>query len=191
MPDFIKDILTILQTILSLAACILAFWLPKKIKWEQMYSQLISDYCGYDFGAAVMGIVLFFHNDCCNNIDNISSRYKDRFYKDFSLENSTEISLDNDKNLHLQRRLLVQFYCQLDLCARSVFIGKRRVQKDFSSKEANLLKILYYMNEAANKEPIFMDISTEERIRNNKNGINSYISHIYELLKDSPEYIRQ
>lgn len=190
MTDFAKDILTIVQTILSLSACILAFWIPKKIKWEQMYSQLLTDYCGYDFGAAVMGVVLFFHNDCNNNVDNIPDRYKERFLKDFSIENNNS-SVPNDKNLHLQRRLLVQFYCQLDLCARSIFIGKRRVQKDFSSKEANLLKILYFMNEAANTEPIFMDISSDERIRHDKHGINSYISNIYSLLKDSPEYIRQ
>lgn len=191
MPEYIKDMLTVIQTISSLAACILAFWIPKKIKWEQIYSQLLTDYCGYDFGAAVMGIVLFFHNDCKNQIENIQKCYKKRFASDFYGTDDNKTSISNDKNLHLQRRLLVQFYCQLDLCARSIFIGKRRVQKDFSSKEANLLKILYYMNEAANEEPIFLDISTDERIRNDKNGINSYISHIYILLKGAPEYIRQ
>lgn len=191
MPDLLKDILTIIQTITSLAACLLAFLIPKKIKWEQMYSQLLTDYCGYDFGAAVMGVVLFFHDDCENTISNIPKKYNDRFCKDFSLKCDKKTTIPNDRNLHLQRRLLVQFYCQLDLCARSIFIGKRRVQKDFSSKEANLLKILYYMNEAANNEPIFKDISTDERIRNDKNGINSYISHIYSLLKKSPEYIQQ
>ncbi|MBR7064292.1 MAG: hypothetical protein IKI31_04015, partial [Treponema sp.] len=141
----------------------------------------------------VMGIVLFFHDDCEKEIDNISQRYGEIFQIQFSKDKKTGnyFSVPNDNSLHLQRRLLVQFYVQLDLCARSFFIGKKRVQKDFTSKEANLLKILYYMNEAANKEPIFMDISTSERIENGKRGINSYISHIYSILKNSPEYVRQ
>lgn len=197
MPELLKDVLVIVQTLLSIAACVLAILIPQKIKWEQKYSQLLCDYYSYDVGAAVMGIVLFFHDDCKNNIDLIPIKYKAIFKKQFKMrrpEGDTSqnyFTVPNEKNLHLQRRLLAQFYIQLDLCARSIFIGKKRVQKDFTSKEANLLKILYYMNEVASTEPIFKDISTDERIKNDKKGMNFYISDIYSILKNSPEYIRQ
>ena len=56
------DLFTIIQTIASVVACIIAVFIPRKISWEQMYTQLLSEYLGYDFGAAVMGIVFFFNN---------------------------------------------------------------------------------------------------------------------------------
>ena len=65
------DLFTIIQTIASVVACIIAVLIPKKISWEQMYTQLLSEYLGYDFGAAVMGIVFFFNKDCDCEIKNI------------------------------------------------------------------------------------------------------------------------
>lgn len=192
----LKDyILPIIQTIAAILACVLAVYIPKKISWEQMYSQLLSDYCGYDFGAAVMGVVLFFNQDCRCNIESVQAKYKDWFKKQFENQltrgnpnyqnTNAEYKIPNDQNLHYQRRLLTQFYFLLDQCARSPFIGKRRVQKDFSSKEANLLKVLYYMNLAAESSDVFMDISVDDRIPPNPKSINKYIKHIYGILKNA------
>ena len=46
------------------------------------------------------------------------------------------------------------------------------------------------MNEVAESEGIFMDISTEDRIPSNTKGINKYIKHIYSLLNDAKVYVR-
>ncbi len=192
----LKDyILPIIQTVAAILACVLAVYIPKKISWGQMYSQLLSDYCGYDFGAAVMGVVLFFNQDCRCNIENVQAKYKDWFNKQFAnqlrennpnFENSkADYKIPNDQNLHYQRRLLTQFYFLLDQCARSPFIGKRRVQKNFSSKEANLLKVLYYMNLAAESSDVFMDIGVDDRIPSNPKSINKYIKHIYGILRNA------
>ncbi len=190
MEIFIKDIISIIQTAVAIVACILAIWIPKKISWEQLYSNLLIDYYSYDFGAAIMGIVYFFNKDCNNDIDRIQTEYVKKIKELF--KNNTVVNKDvpNDQNLYYQRRLLTQFYYQLDLCARSHFIGKKRIQRDFSSKEANLLKILFYMNKATESPEIFMDISTDDRLPKNPKGINSYIKHIYSVLKDTPNYIR-
>ena len=161
-----------------------------------MYSQLLSDYCGYDFGAAIMGVVFFFYKDCGCDAGKIQEKYAECFKKQFENQmnrgntncncGNAKDEIPNDKNLHYQRRLLSQFYFLLDQCARSPFIGKRRVQKDFSSKEANLLKVLYYMNEAATDAPgVFMDISIDDRIPPNPKSINKYVKHIYGILKDA------
>ena len=188
-----KDILPIIQTVAAILACFLAVYIPQKIKWEQMYSQLLSDYCGYDFGAAVMGVVFFFNQDCDRDVGKIQEKYTDWFKKQFEnqikLANPNyqnikiEYKIPNDQNLHYQRRLLTQFYFLLDQCARTPFIGRRRVQKDFSSKEANMLKVLYYMNLAAESSDVFMDISVDDRIPPNPKSINKYIKHIYGVLK--------
>ena len=146
----------IIQIVLSVIACVFAWFIPKRIMWEQTYSSLMSDYRSYDFGIAVQGIVEFFAVDCNYDVKNIKGEYERRFVRDvydldlhgmFSLEtvreklkgrNPAEIRVKSpDLCLHYQRRLLAQFYYQLDLCARSPFIGKRRVCRDFTSREAD------------------------------------------------------
>ena len=182
-----SDCVSILVAIITLIATV---YIPKKIKWEQMYTQLLSDYRGYDFGAAIMGVIFFFHEDCSCDVEKIKRKYTEWFNREFKNKRNDDNKLSNDQNLHYQRRLLTQFYYLLDQCARSRFIGKKRVQKDFSSKEANLLKVLYYMNEAASSDGIYMDISTADRIPPNAKSINVYIKHIYDLLRKSKPYIR-
>lgn len=179
----------IIQCIFAFFACILAWWIPYKIKWEQLYQQLISEYRGYSFGVAIMEIGLFFRNECLNNVDNIQKNYLNHFKNDFDKEKCSP-QQSSENILHYQRRLLTQFYYQLDLCAKSIFIGKRRVQRDFSSKESDLLKILFYMNEAALSSKVFVDITCSDGIPLTKKDINSYIRHIYCVLKESPNYIR-
>ena len=143
----------IIQTCLAGLACVLAILIPVKISWEQRYSQLLADYRGYDFGAAVIGITMFFHNNCKNDVNLIQKEYKKIFD--------------------------AQFNNQL-----------KRIQKDFTSKEANLLKILYYMNDAAVTDGIFMDITTDDRLTPNAQSINKYIKHIYNVLKYAKPYVR-
>lgn len=185
----------IIQTILAAFACMLTILIPVKISWEQRYSQLLADYRGYDFGAAVMGITMFFHKNCKNDVNLIQKEYKKIFDAQFDnqLKQNSQKHLyivSNDQNLHFQRRLLTQFYWDLDQCASSIFIRKKRIRKDFTSKEANLLKILYYMNDAAVTDGIFMDITTDDRLTPNAQSINKYIKHIYNVLKYAKPYVR-
>ena len=190
MEIIFKYIIPAIQTIAAIAACIFAIWIPKKIAWEQLYSNLLIDYYSYDFGAAIMGVIYFFNKDCNNDIDRIQVEYVKKIKELFKNNSVVNKEVPNDQNLYYQRRLLTQFYYQLDLCTRKRFIGKKRIQRDFSSKEANLLKILYYMNKATESPEIFMDVSTDDRLPRNSKGINSYIKHIYSVLKDAPDYIR-
>ena len=191
---FTEIIAPSLQIILAFVACFLACFIPKKISWEQRYSQLLADYRGYDFGAAVMGIIIFFNKSCHNDINQIEKEYTAIFKKQFENQLSKNYTSDkyvsNDQNLHFQRRLLTQFYWDLDQCATSHYISKKRIQRDFTSKEANLLKILYYMNDASQTAGIYMDITTDDRLTPNPQSINKYIKHIYNILKDAKPYVR-
>lgn len=113
------EIVTMIQTVFSVLGFIAAILIPEKIKWEQTYSSLLSDYRGYDFAAAIQGIINFFHDDCERNIERIPKVYKEKYGNKAEKEN-----LSNDKNLHYQRRLLNEFYWQLYECAKSPWIGK-------------------------------------------------------------------
>lgn len=178
------DCISLFIAFLTLIATI---WIPHKIKWEQLYQQLLSEYRSHDFGVAIMEIGMFFHDDCNNDVSNIPEKYAERFRHDFYEDKKNTAK---EHNLHYQRRLLTQFYYQLDLCAKSFSIGKKRIQRDFSSKESDLLKIVFYMNETSGSPEIFIDIKTYDRIGNVKKGINTYIKHIYSILKQSPNYVR-
>ena len=186
----VSMILSIIQIIIGILALIVAFWIPKKIEWEQRYSQLLSDYRSHDFGEAIFEIGRFFHEVCNNDVSNIEAEYIKRFKADYYPSNQLSTSKQTSSKLHYQRRLLSQFYWDLDQCAHSKFIRKNRIKKDFSSKEANLLKILYYLNLAAESPEVFMDLSCDDRLAPNAKSINVYIKDVYNLLKDSPSYIR-
>lgn len=190
-----SDIMAIAQVFIGILAIVVAWFIPRKIEWAQLYSQLLSDYYKSEFGAAVMGLVFFFYKDCKRDVKNIKNEYVNRFKETFEnqideKQSGNEYKIPNEQNLHYQRRLLTQFYYQLDLCSRSFFIGKRKIQKDFTSKEASLLKILYFMNEATSSPEIFMDISTDEQIPKRTKDINEYIKHLYDVLKTSKSYVR-
>ena len=178
------DVFTLIIAILTFIATIT---IPHRIKWEQFYQQLLSDYRSHDFGVAIMEIGLFFHDNCSNDVSNIPKEYAARFNHDFYTDKE---NVSKEHNLHYQRRLLTQFYYQLDLCAKPFRIGKKRIQRDFTSRESDLLKILFYMNEASQQSDVFIDITTPDRIGPCKKGMNSYIKDMYSILKESPKYVR-
>lgn len=187
-----SDILALVQIFIAVIACGLAVYIPEKIKWEQRYSQLLSDYRGYDVAAAVQGLVQFFVNDCKRDVEKIKREYEKHF--DNEIENPKEdVRIDNDKNLHYQRRLLNAYFYELNECAKRRFlIGKKRVGRDFTKNEASIIKILYFMNiAAAESELIFKNISTDERIPKSRRlkGMNKSIVQVYEILKDSKKYM--
>lgn len=187
MVQKMNFIIDILSFAVAIAALYFAIRIPHRIKWEQFYQQLLSDYRSHDFGVAIMEIGMFFNKQCSNDISKIPEEYAARFHHDFG---SGKEKTPKEHNLHYQRRLLTQFYYQLDLCANSSYIGKKRIQRDFTSKESDLLKILFYMNEASQQPGVFIDITTADRVGPCKKGMNSYIKDMYSILKKSPGYVR-
>lgn len=204
--DF-EEVMTLIQTICSVLAVILAWYIPKKIKWDQFYSNLISEYRSYDFAIAVQSVVEFFTLDCDSDVTKIPEKYKERFMKEIygiqesfpeTLDDLKEIDKknllqkDSDKTLHFQRRLLTQFYWELNSCLKSSFVGRRHVKKDFTKSESKIIKILYYMNEAVdNDEILYKDICFDERLPSIKRakGINKSLVHLSEELKNTKRYI--
>ena len=181
-----KQMTDIIQIAISVVACVLAYLIPKRIMWEQSYSSLLSDYRSYDFGIAVQGIVEFFSVVCNYDVKNIKKEYERRFKEDIEKiqEKSPELCL------HYQRRLLAQFYYQLDLCARSPFIGKRRVRRDFTSREADIVRLLYLMGMSVNdSDVLFKDISCDERVPRSARGLSRSLADIYHLLRASKPYM--
>lgn len=183
----------IASLVVAIIACILAWLIPEKIKWEQLYSSLITEYRSFSFGLAVQGVVDFFHDKCECDVSRIPKKYKERFHSDFEKLNKRNGEIPYEQVLHFQRRMLSQYFYQLDLCARHWIIGKRRIQRDFTKSEANITKVLYYMNVAVEEnDELFKDISCYDRVPQSEHvkGLKNYISHIHHILKETPRYLR-
>ena len=69
----VEQMTGIIQCFLSLLACILAWIIPEKIKWEQKYNSLCDVYRSMEYGAAIQSIVDFFVFDCSKDVSKIHS----------------------------------------------------------------------------------------------------------------------
>jgi len=124
---------------------------------------------------AVQGIVEFFTIDCKNDSNKIKDMYEKRFIKeiygnDFLKKGKSneeilkelkeQVSLtgkqtlsENNKTLHFQRRILAQFFCDLDICARSIFIGKKTCVKGFYLSRIGYSKNPYSHRKSNRRKP--------------------------------------
>lgn len=172
---FIKDLL------IPIVSLFVAIYIPKKIAWEATYNSLISEYRSIEFGEAFQEILNFFVDDCHKDVDLIKIKYEARYKL--------------DPKIHYQRRLLAQFFVELDKCASTVpwFIGKKRVQRDFTTGTRDMLKIIYFMGKVVDESKILMrDMSCDARIPNSSHvkGQNQKLAHLYEKLKGTKKYMR-
>jgi hypothetical protein len=189
----------IMMLILSIIGVFIAIYIPKKIEWNQMYSNLISEYRSYDFAIAVQGIIEFFVIDCKSDTSKIKEKYKKRFLKEIygfenavstisEIRNKSNMQLlenDSDKTLHFQRRLLTQFYADLNDCLKTSFVGPKKILKDFTKSEANIIRILYLINEVIDEDEIlYKDISCNERLSKSERvkEINKKLANLYSVL---------
>lgn len=186
----LKMVLDIISVVLSIIAIIIAFIIPYRIYWGQFYNNLIAEYRSLEFGKAMQSVIIFFTNKCGKDVSRVQKEYE-IIYKKQIIQRGA-VAKPSENNLHYQRRMLAQFFVDLDKCAKSPFIRKKRIQKDFTKGTQKLVKILFFMGVAVeNSSILFEDIAckTKVPISETVNGQNKYLSHIYEVLEESKEYM--
>ena len=198
------DCITILIAFLTLIATI---YIPKRIMQEQTYQGLLSDCRSYDYAVAIQSVIEFFTVECKGDINNVAEKYKERFFNDmYGVPYSKNIELSDIQNwyssgykdsiaqkepslcLHYQRRFLAQFFYQLDLCARFSQSYRKRIQRDFTTSEANLIRILIAIDEEINADDILKkSLDCDFRVRQAKyvRGMNTFLAHLYHILRES------
>lgn len=175
-----------ISEIIAILTLLAAFYVPEKIKWEQRYNTLLEDYRSFDFAVAIQGVINFFYDECQKNEELVSAIYYKRFVQE--VENCCNKNFAKEEVLHYQRRLLSQYFYSLNECSKSPFIGKRRVAKDFTKSEADIIKILYLMNKAVDENgAIYKNIATNKTLPRYEleKGMNKLLLQLYELLKNS------
>lgn len=180
--------ITLIVAVLTLIATI---WIPHKIKWEQLYSSLLEEERSLDFAIALQGVIEFFVTECNNDVSQIAANYKAHFIKEIT---NSKGNINKENCLHFQRRLLSQFFWQLNRCAKPLAIGKKRIARDFTSSEAKLLKILIYIGKAIEEDEggvLYKDIASDARVRKSEHyrGLNKSLAEIYHVLKESKRFI--
>lgn len=183
-----QNTITLIVAILTLIATI---YIPEKIKWEQLYASLLEEERSFDFGIALQGIIEFFVIECKNDVNNIKPLYRKHFEEEITNKKG---KIDKENCLHFQRRLLGQFYWQLNHCAKSFCIGKKRIEREFTNSDAKLIKILLYINEAIDSDEygiLYKDISTDARVKKTERykGMNKSLAELYHVLEKSKRFI--
>lgn len=171
-----------LSVIIAFITLIVTISIPVQIMKFQRYTGLMSTYMSFDFAHALQSVIKFFYKDCSSDIERIPEEYKKRFDSDF-----TGKEKDNgvENILHYHRRLLNDFFLELEMCRESSWVLRRKIRKDWTVNEAYVCKILIYMNKAVEEDPeMFMDISSVKYERMPKvKGLNEYLSRFYNTLR--------
>lgn len=182
ITSIIALILSTINVIISIVAIIVAIKIPKKIMWFQLYTSLSAEYRSHAYAQAVKSITDFFVDECENDLTKIKDKYSQRFDTDFKNE-----ELNSEKILHFQRRLLSQYYFQLDECISNCKSISKLIKTEYTSAEIDLVNILYYMNKAVSEDSkIYKNIKPKNRTditNTNENNMQNHLLHIYEYLK--------
>jgi hypothetical protein len=77
--DVIQILLSAITVVLSFIAVGLAWYIPRRIMMNQLYSDMIKEYRSTEMGGAIFSIFRFYVTDCENNIRAIASEYKKKY----------------------------------------------------------------------------------------------------------------
>lgn len=173
------ELITILLSVTTLFCTIIV---PTRIMKFQRYTSLSSTYMSMEFAHALQCVITFFHHDCECDVEKIAEKYKERFNDDFS---GDWRDIEINKTLHYQRRLLNDYFLELEMCRESSWYLRKIIRKDWTTSEAYVCKILVYMNKAVDEDlEMFMDISSIKYERMPKvKGLSEYLARFYNALR--------
>lgn len=176
----------ILSIVISLITLLVTFSIPIQIMKFQRYTGLMSTYMSHEFGHAFQSVINFFYDECDCDVEKIPAKYKERYYKDFGkLNDGNGGVFDVHDVLHYHRRLLNDYFLELEMCRESSIFLRRRIHKEWTTSEAWVVKILIYMNKTVSSDSeLFKDISGIKREKMPKTiGLSKHLEHFYNALK--------
>lgn len=182
--------LQILSFIVAIITLVVTISIPIQIMKVQKYTNLMTTYESFEFSHAFQSVINFFYDDCDCDTSKVSEKYYERFKKDFEDLKNKDFKKDKQDILHYQRRLLNDYFLELEMCRSSSWFLKSKIRKDWTVSEAYVCKILVFMNKAVDDNPqIFKDISSIRHDRMPKvSGLNKYLVRFYNVLKqESPD----
>lgn len=172
------------SVISAVISVFVAVFIPLQIMKFQRYTNLLTFYMTFDVAHALQSVIDFYYDTCNCDVEKISTNYEIRCKEDFANLKEGEGSNKEDV-LHYQRRLLNSFFLELEKCRESSFFLRRIIQKDWTSSEAWVAKILIYMNKTVDENPsMYKKISCikYDKMPNTK-GLSKYLEKFYNSMK--------
>lgn len=186
MEDFlIFQLKGIISIVISVATLVFTICIPLQIMKFQRYTNLMATYESFEFAHAFQCVIDFFYKDCDCDVERIPEEYKKCFVADFKKLNYEKENFDITNVLHYQRRLLNDYFLELEMCRESSWILKNKIRKDWTTSEAYVCKILVYMNKAVDEDPeLFKDISSIKYSKMPRiKGLSEYLIKFYNALR--------
>ena len=181
--EFMTNIIGITQIAIAIITLIFAIKIPISIMHFQRYTNLMTFYASFEFAHSYQSVINFFCDVCGRDVEKIAQNYKERFLKDFEKYKNKEIELCDI--LHYQRRLLNDYFFELEMCRKSSLFLKKIIKRDWTSSEAWVIKIIMYMNNAVDSDPVMkkkiscIKYDAKPEIK----GMNKTLLKLYEVLK--------
>lgn len=190
MLEIIVQIITLVVSAITLFVTII---IPNRVMKNQRYTGLMSTYMSLEFAHAFQGVIEFFYDDCNCDVDQISLVYKKRYNKDRkNLKGNGTNKICIQDVLHYQRRLLNNYFYELEMCRKSSFFLRRKIHKEWTTNEAWVVKILIYMNRTVDSDPeLFKDISSiKHEVMPKTRGLSKHLENFYNALKSESRYMQ-
>jgi len=147
-------VLSIIQTLITLAALFAAIFIPRQIMINQIYADLIAAYRTPEMGAAIHSLFHFYKNECQGNVANIKAKYLERYEKEINIPLQIGLTVNFSNALHFQRRMVAQFYFNMAVLRYQYRFSRLPVKvlkTWFTGNEVQLLSIILHMAEPANE----------------------------------------
>lgn len=172
-----------ISVVIAFATFIITIFIPLQIMKFQRYTNLMISYMSMEFAHAFQSVINFYYDECGCDVERIPEKYKERFISDF--KKLKENKIDTNDVLHYQRRLLNDYFLELELCRESSCILRTRIKKDWTNSEAYVCKILIYMNKAVDEDSeMFVNISSIKYQRMPRvKGLSEYLARFYNALR--------
>ena len=185
-----ESIISLLALIVSTVTLFITIMIPVRIADNQRYENLLETYLSQDFAEAFQGVIDFFTDVCKGDVSKIPEEYEKRYKSDFQ-NGEIKNNKSNSSILHFQRRMLNDFFWQLNCCYKKASL-RRKIKKDFTKSEAYVCKILMYMNAAVDENKKIhkeLDCIRGESFPHSK-GINAQLKEVYYNLKNQGRWMK-
>ena len=144
--------ISLLSLIFSIAAIVVAYYIPKRIMVNQIYADLLAEYRTVEMGAAIFSIFKFYVKDCGNDVANIHQKYREKYDKQIEEPLNNEKPVNYSDTLHFQRRLVSHYFyhmARLWLDNGSSNYTWKLIEKWIGKREIQLLALVLHMAKPA------------------------------------------
>lgn len=181
-----------ISVVIAFITLIVTICIPIQIMKFQRYTNLMSTYMSMEFAHAFQSIIEFFYKNCACDVEKIPYEYEKRYKEDFEELKDKNSNKSVDSVLHYQRRLLNDYFLELEMCRESSWLLRQKIKRDWTASEAYVSRILICMNKVVDDNPdIMMDISSiKHQYVPKVKGVSEYLNRLYNELKVEKKWMQ-